>query len=171
MLQTQPNIKNELLEIISNKEDKIQYIKEYYFTEDSFEVIIPKYIFIELLQEYENVLQNISNLINKVNFEETDINTFNSNNFPNSDTKDNIENNIIVDLARELNLQFDYSQYAEILNNKISEDSKKSEMYNFNDLDKESIIVEEPQHLTIKHGLRHKLKLKSTEFCSKDILM
>ena len=68
MLQTLPNIRNELLEIISNKEDKIQYIKEYYFTEDSFEVIIPKYIFIELLQEYENVLQNISNLINKVNF-------------------------------------------------------------------------------------------------------
>jgi hypothetical protein len=167
MLQTTPNIKNDLFEIIANKEDKIHYIKEYYISQDSFEVRIPKYILIELLQDYEYVLQSISNIINKP--EDSNINTINSNNLQFNDTKDINENNMIIELAKELNLQFDYSQYAEILISKPPEENKKADVYDFNDLDRESDVNEEHHPVAIKQGLRHKIKsgLKSTEFSCK----
>ncbi len=163
MLQTISNIKNDILNIISNKDEKIQYIKEYYIPEDSFEVHVPKYILIDLLNDYEDVLINILNVINKPANEETNINTINSNIL--YESKDNNDRNMIIELAKELNLQFDYSQYADIFN---KEEVKKAETYNFNDLDKESAVAEEPPNVAIKQGLRHKIKsaLKSTEFSS-----
>jgi hypothetical protein len=164
MLQTISNIKNDILNIISNKDEKIQYIKEYYIPEDSFEIQIPKYILIDLLNDYEDVLISILNVINKPTNDEININTINSNIL--YESKDNSDKNMIIELAKELNLQFDYSQYANIFNNK--EEVNKTEAYNFNDLDKDSAVIEEPQPVAIKQGLRQKIKsaLKSNEFNS-----
>jgi hypothetical protein len=160
MLQTYESLKDELKDLLIDKNEKIEFIKQNYITQDTFEIKIPKYVLLELLIDYEYILQNIANIVNKEPQQILTQDLYNSNNYPNDD------NHNIIEIAKDLNLQFDYTQYANILNNK--EDAKKSDFYNFNDLDKESETYIEPQHISIKQGLRHKIKsgLKSSEFKS-----